>query len=85
MAVGFVKDDGVNDTIETTVNNEIDYARAQLMGVGTERCIECDRKIPLARRKAMPNARYCIECQSGHDGTSHSYYNRRGSKDSQLR
>ncbi|QQO90426.1 putative DksA-like zinc finger containing protein [Erwinia phage pEa_SNUABM_5] len=85
MAVGFAKDDGVNDTIESNINNEIDFARAQLMGVGSEYCLNCDCEIPLRRRQAMPNAKYCVECQSDHDGTSHSYYNRRGSKDSQLR
>ncbi len=85
MAVGFVKDDGVNDTIETNVLNEIDRARSELMGVGTDHCIDCDAKIPTMRKLAMPNARYCVQCQSDHDGTASVGYNRRGSKDSQLR
>ncbi|AQT28740.1 putative DksA/TraR family C4-type zinc finger protein [Erwinia phage vB_EamM_Yoloswag] len=85
MAVGFVRDDGVNDTIESNINNEIDFARSQLIGVGTTHCVECGQAIPLARRKAMPSAKYCIDCQSGHDGSGYVYYNRRGSKDSQLR
>ncbi|QZE58840.1 hypothetical protein pEaSNUABM28_00283 [Erwinia phage pEa_SNUABM_28] len=87
MAVGFVKDDGVNDTIEANLNNEIDRARAELLGKGTTHCInpDCGAEIPLMRRVAMPNARYCVACQSSHDGSAVSHYNRRGSKDSQLR
>lgn len=85
MAVGFAKDDGVNDTIESNINNEIDFARSQLIGVGREDCLDCGNIIPLKRRQAMPNAKYCVQCQSDHDGSSISYYNRRGSKDSQLR
>jgi RNA polymerase-binding transcription factor DksA len=85
MAVGFVKDDGVNDTIESNVNNGIDFARSQLSGKGSTHCLECGNEIPAARLKAMPNAKYCIKHQAEHDGTQVSYYNRRGSKDSQLR
>lgn len=85
MAVGFTKDDGVNDTIESNTQNEIDYARAQLMGAGSKHCLECGEKIPEARRKVMPNAKYCVAHQAEHDGSSYTYYNRRGSKDSQLR
>jgi RNA polymerase-binding transcription factor DksA len=43
--------------------------------------------IPEARRKAMPGVRLCVPCQEAHDleqGAA-SGYNRRGSKDSQLR
>ena len=43
--------------------------------------------IPQARRNAVPGVRLCVACQSAHDqdagGTGS--YNRRGSKDSQLR
>lgn len=85
MAVGFTKDDGVNDTIESNINNEIDFARSQLSGKGSTHCLECGCRIPEARLKVMPNAKYCINHQAEHDGTHHAYYNRRGSKDSQLR
>lgn len=87
MAVGFVKDDGVNDTIETNVLNEIDRARAELKGKGTIYCVnpDCGARIPVMRKLAMPNARYCVRCQAAHDGTANVGYNRRGSKDSQLR
>jgi len=85
MAVGFVKDDGVNDTIESNLMNEIDRARSELMGIGSEYCLDCGEDIPERRRQVMPNACYCIHCQSNHDGSAISSYNRRGSKDSQLR
>ena len=42
--------------------------------------------IPLARRRALPGVRLCVPCQEAHDAeASFSGYNRRGSKDSQLR
>lgn len=85
MAVGFGAVDGVQDTIESTTLNEIDRARASLRGIGCSHCKECGDTIPIARRQAMPSAVYCIDCQGDHDGSTVSYYNRRGSKDSQLR
>ena len=41
----------------------------------------------LGRREALPGVRLCVECQSERDrhAVSHAGYNRRGSKDSQLR
>jgi RNA polymerase-binding transcription factor DksA len=41
----------------------------------------------LARRNAVPGVRLCVACQQAHDEEeqAHSSYNRRGSKDSQLR
>ena len=48
---------------------------------------ECGAPIPEARRKAMPGVRLCIDCQQEADKLNKavSLYNRRGSKDSQLR
>ncbi|PKM02427.1 MAG: hypothetical protein CVV15_13375, partial [Gammaproteobacteria bacterium HGW-Gammaproteobacteria-5] len=50
-------------------------------------CEECGEKIPEARRQAVPGVRLCIKCQVERDkeGATSSGYNRRGSKDSQLR
>ncbi|HET6782896.1 MAG TPA: TraR/DksA C4-type zinc finger protein, partial [Pseudoxanthomonas sp.] len=50
-------------------------------------CEECDAAIPEARRRALPGVRLCVSCQEERDReqTAHSGYNRRGSKDSQLR
>lgn len=85
MATGFGPADGVQDTILSSLLNEVDRVRAALDGAGSEHCEECGEKIPLPRRKAMPSARYCIACQARHDQGATSHYNRRGSKDSQLR
>jgi len=43
--------------------------------------------IPEARRAALPGVRVCVPCQEGRDleTAAVSGYNRRGSKDSQLR
>jgi phage/conjugal plasmid C-4 type zinc finger TraR family protein len=62
-------------------------ARSRLpAGEGTAFCVECGEEIPLARRKVLPGATTCVECQSGLDTREvPSMINRRGSKDSQLR
>ncbi len=87
MATGWAGDGAVQDQIDATVNDAIRRARSQLpSGPGRVHCEECDVPIPEARRKAMPGVRLCVPCQEAHDrdvGTSG--YNRRGSKDSQLR
>ena len=51
-------------------------------GLATERY-----RIPEARRKALPGVRLCVACQeeADKDQRAVSLYNRRGSKDSQLR
>jgi len=48
---------------------------------------ECNEPIPRARRDAVPGVRLCVACQAESDKNRlvHSGYNRRGSKDSQLR
>ncbi|HOU65987.1 MAG TPA: TraR/DksA C4-type zinc finger protein, partial [Thermomonas sp.] len=50
-------------------------------------CEDCEALIPAARRKAMPGVRLCLACQELHDREEAGVagYNRRGSKDSQLR
>ena len=50
-------------------------------------CDECGTEIPEARRKALPGTRLCVTCQDAQDRDQAAYagYNRRGSKDSQLR
>ena len=49
-------------------------------------CTECGEEIPERRRQALPGIRTCVPCQSARDTTAaHSPYNRRGSKDSQLK
>ena len=56
-------------------------------GPGLTHCEECEAPIPEARRKAVPGVRLCVRCQEAEDREqlAASGYNRRGSKDSQLR
>jgi len=87
MASGWAGDDAVQEQIDSTINDAIDRARRQMpSGDSRSHCEECDAEIPRARREALPGVRLCVQCQSEQDAqTSHSVYNRRGSKDSQLR
>lgn len=88
MAKGFVNDDAVQDQIDATVADAVARARSkQHKGPGLSRCEECDAPIPEARRKAVPGVRLCVACQAERDREESVFsgYNRRGSKDSQLR
>lgn len=87
MAGGWSRDGAVQDQIDASVEDAIARARGKLArGESLKHCEECDAAIPDARRKAVPGVRLCIDCQRTRDAdTSHSGYNRRGSKDSQLR
>ena len=88
MATGWAGDGAVQDQIDATVADAIKRARSRLpTGESLSHCEECDAKIPEARRKAVPGVRLCVPCQEAHDAdeASHPGYNRRGSKDSQLR
>ncbi len=88
MATGWAGDGAVQDQIDATVGDAVQRARARLgKGPGRTRCEECDAAIPPARREAVPGVRLCVACQEEHDRDEvvSSGYNRRGSKDSQLR
>lgn len=86
MAVGFAGADGHNDTIQATIDNGIDYARAQIRkGKSLTHCLDCGDSIPIARQLAVVGCVYCIQCQTHYDNKITAGYNRRGSKDSQLR
>ena len=87
MAGGFAKDGAVQDQIDATVEDAVKHARSQLpRGESLTHCEECDAEIPAARREAVPGVRLCIQCQEELDkDAAFSAYNRRGSKDSQLR
>lgn len=88
MATGWAGDGAVQDQIDATVKDGIKRARSQLReGPGLSHCEACDAPIPEARRKAVPGVRLCVACQEAQDNEQDSAgsYNRRGSKDSQLR
>ncbi|MBU6247345.1 MAG: DksA/TraR family C4-type zinc finger protein [Xanthomonadaceae bacterium] len=88
MATGWAGDGAVQDQIDATVQDAVARARRQLrQGPGLTHCEACDAPIPEARREAVPGVRLCVHCQSGLDRGERAagLYNRRGSKDSQLR
>lgn len=88
MATGWAKEGAVQEQIDATIQEAIQRARSQLpQGPGLMHCEQCDEEIPEARRKAVPGVRLCVSCQTALDAEqgSVSGYNRRGSKDSQLR
>ena len=88
MAGGFAKDGAVQDQIDATVEDAVKRVRDQLpQGESLEHCAECGKAVPEARREAIPGVRLCVACQAEHDKEQKavSGYNRRGSKDSQLR
>ena len=88
MATGWAGDGAVQDQIDATVQDGIARVRSKLpSGPGLQHCEECGAVIPEARRKAIPGVRLCVACQEAVDAEEAGFagYNRRGSKDSQLR
>ena len=78
MASGWAGDGAVQDQIDSTIDDAVARARRELPR---------GEPIPEARRQAIPGVRYCVKCQQEKDlhNNTFSGYNRRGSKDSQLR
>ena len=88
MAGGFAKDGAVQDQIDATIEDAVNRARSQIpQGESLRHCESCDVRIPEARRVAVTGVRLCVACQSELDKkqSASSGFNRRGSKDSQLR
>ena len=88
MATGWAGDGAVQDQIDATVNDAVARAKNKLpTGVSAHHCEECQNVIPEARRLAIPGVRLCVHCQDALDREESAFsgYNRRGSKDSQLR
>ncbi len=88
MAVGWAPDGAVQEQIDASVDDAVARARRTLRtGESLTHCEDCDEPIPEARRQAVPGVRRCVACQAEADRryVDHSLYNRRGSKDSQLK
>lgn len=88
MATGWAGEGAVQEQIDATIEDAIRRARARLArGPGLQHCEECGESIPLARRAALPGVRLCVGCQNERDRSAGGAtgFNRRGSKDSQLR
>ncbi len=88
MAVGWARDGAVQEQIDANVKDAVSLARQRLPhGESVTHCKECGNIIPKARRKAIPGVCLCVECQSEFETqqATSTGYNRRGSKDSQLK
>lgn len=87
MATGWAKDGAVQDQIDASVEDAVKQARDQMpKGESLTHCEECEAAIPQARREAVPGVRLCVACQEELDEErALNLFNRRGSKDSQLR
>jgi phage/conjugal plasmid C-4 type zinc finger TraR family protein len=88
MATGWAHEGAVQEQIDATVKDAVERAKSLLpSGPSLSHCADCGAEIPEARRNAIPGVRLCIACQEMLDKEQSpvSGYNRRGSKDSQLR
>jgi len=88
MATGWAKDGAVQEQIDASIEDALKSVRDRLhSGKSLMHCEECGVEIPPARRQAVPGVRLCLACQNQADKRVkvQGLYNRRGSKDSQLR
>jgi phage/conjugal plasmid C-4 type zinc finger TraR family protein len=88
MAGGWAKDGAVSEQIEASVQDELARMQARKAPVGESltHCAECEEEIPEARRIALRGVKLCIDCQQERDSRFQARgFNRRGSKDSQLK
>ena len=89
MAGGWTRDGAVNEQIEASIADELARLRSRRAQDGESRthCAECEEPIPEARRRAVPGAKLCVECQAERASrpAPRAGINRRGSKDSQLK
>jgi len=88
MATGWARDGAVQEQIDASVEDAVELARSRLpSGESLTHCEECGTDIPKARRKAIAGVRLCVACQQEIDQlqADQGGFNRRGSKDSQLR
>lgn len=88
MASGWANDDAVNEQINSTIEDAIARARGEIpRGESLYECEECGAPSRRPVGKPFLGVRLCIHCQQEKDLQKPAYtgYNRRGSKDSQLR
>jgi len=88
MATGWAREGAVQEQIDDTVKDGVLRAKSRLpQGPSAAHCQECAVPIPEARREALPGVQLCVSCQDKADKELKQFsgYNRRGSKDSQLR
>lgn len=87
MATGWAPDGAVQNQIDDTISDAVSRARANMpKGESRAECVSCGEDIPVARQRALPGVKLCVDCQSERDQRPvFTGINRRGSKDSQLR
>ncbi len=88
MAGGWATDGAEQAQIDANLDDALAAARQNLpSGESARECAECGEPIPEARRRALPGVQLCIACQEEADKQQQFRfaYNRRGSKDSQLK
>ena len=88
MATGWAGDGAVQDQIDATVNYAVNRAKSRFeTGPSFSNCPQCGASNPEARQKANTGVRLCGVWHEAGDREAASFagYNRRGSKDSQLR
>ncbi|MCU4653138.1 DksA/TraR family C4-type zinc finger protein [Roseibacterium sp. SDUM158016] len=89
MAGGWAKDGAVEEQIEASIQDELARLRARPgpKGESLANCADCEEPIPEARRLAIPGVKLCVDCASERDArpVNRGGFNRRGSKDSQLK
>lgn len=89
MAGGFTRDGAVQEQIDASIADAVTRARRGLATGKPSRthCVECEVEIPEARCAALPGVQRCVSCQEAQDAEQKRFelFNRRGSKDSQLR
>jgi phage/conjugal plasmid C-4 type zinc finger TraR family protein len=87
MASGWAPDGAVQDQIDDTVLDGVMRARARMpTGEAETHCEDCGEEIPDGRRRVLAGVRTCVGCQTARDRRPATFgFNRRGSKDSQLK
>lgn len=89
MAGGWSRDGAENEQMEATIQEELERMRLRQgpSGESFTECAECGEEIPEKRRVALPGVKLCVDCASERDSgfKARAGYNRRGSKDSQLK
>lgn len=89
MATGWAREGAVQEQIDSTVQEGVELARRRMANAGASlsHCEECGDEIPRRRQELIPGVRLCVACQEEVDkqATQAAGFNRRGSKDSQLR
>ena len=88
MAGGWAPDGAEQAQIDANLDDALAAARKNLpSGESARECAECGDPIPEAPRRALRGVQLCIACQEEADKQQcfQAAYNRRGSKDSQLK